>query len=553
MSITELVKAAKKQHPADELVHIRKYEDKYIFYFQTPGLPGDQQKTDNFTTLDSNGKWTPLNVWDWKVWEKTVEVPESEWKSAEHVDLEYGGYLEHYGRLGMKWYKHIFGDEDSRAKYNSSEKSESTSSTKAGMGARLDSMRRFNEKDDMQWTPSWSNKPQWDFNFNSVNPHFNEGPEYQNNCWACTTAWELKSRGYDVHATPSLTGRNVHQVAKFFKGGDDQVVVNRWYHEKPDGTREYDDELSRSKFNDWMMSFPAGSRLNLNFCRAGLGGHCVVGEKTETGIKIYDGQTGKQWDNATYKHWLNWGNEFSGFRMDNLEINDDTIDEAIEDWDWRKERQHSAFDIGDFLEHMEGGKHMTEWEARQDELEHYGRLGMKWYQHKFGDEDGRAKYINKVKSKELKKVSKKYSRPIDKEQQYADKQVKKFAEFTKNKLLDNPDEPTIVVGQGKEKKYLDRAGKALHRKQGMEELRDKEIETVKNMSWDDLMNEQKNVRKWAAARGVMYSMLGVVSVTGGIAAVPNLSDTADKYKTRMRTGRNFDKTRVYGSDYDKRR
>lgn len=27
-------------------------------------------------------------------------------------------YLEHYGRLGMKWYQHIFGDADSRAKYS---------------------------------------------------------------------------------------------------------------------------------------------------------------------------------------------------------------------------------------------------------------------------------------------------------------------------------------------------------------------------------------------------------------------------------------------------
>ena len=28
-------------------------------------------------------------------------------------------YLEHYGRKGMKWYKHIFGESDSRAEYSS--------------------------------------------------------------------------------------------------------------------------------------------------------------------------------------------------------------------------------------------------------------------------------------------------------------------------------------------------------------------------------------------------------------------------------------------------
>lgn len=42
---------------------------------------------------------------------------------------------------------------------------------------------------------------------------------------------------------------------------------------------------------------------------------------------------------------------------------------------------------------------MTEWELRQDELEHYGRLGMKWYQHRFGEEDGRAIYAKENEAK----------------------------------------------------------------------------------------------------------------------------------------------------------
>ena len=34
------------------------------------------------------------------------------------MNIAYGSYLEHYGRKGMKWYQHLFGDEDSRGKYN---------------------------------------------------------------------------------------------------------------------------------------------------------------------------------------------------------------------------------------------------------------------------------------------------------------------------------------------------------------------------------------------------------------------------------------------------
>ena len=35
-------------------------------------------------------------------------------------------------------------------------------------------------------------------------------------------------------------------------------------------------------------------------------------------------------------------------------------------------------------------------EFRQGEdIQHYGRKGMKWYQHKYGEEDGRSKYMQK--------------------------------------------------------------------------------------------------------------------------------------------------------------
>ena len=32
--------------------------------------------------------------------------------------ISYNDYLEHYGRKGMHWYQHIYGEEDSRGKYN---------------------------------------------------------------------------------------------------------------------------------------------------------------------------------------------------------------------------------------------------------------------------------------------------------------------------------------------------------------------------------------------------------------------------------------------------
>lgn len=37
---------------------------------------------------------------------------------------------------------------------------------------------------------------------------------------------------------------------------------------------------------------------------------------------------------------------------------------------------------------------LDEFRASED-LQHYGRKGMKWYQHKYGEEDGRSRYMQK--------------------------------------------------------------------------------------------------------------------------------------------------------------
>lgn len=48
------------------------------------------------------------------------------------------------------------------------------------------------------------------------------------------------------------------------------------------------------------------------------------------------------------------------------------------------------------------GMPTTIYDASLNSLEHYGRLGMKWYQHIYGEQDGRAKYAEKG----VKKVAK---------------------------------------------------------------------------------------------------------------------------------------------------
>ena len=107
-------------------------------------------------------------------------------------------------------------------------------------------------------------------------------------------------------------------------------------------------------------------------------------------------------------------------------------------------------------------------ETMDSYLEHYGRLGMKWYEHRFGKEDGRAKYVEKFQKKEKKKIVK---NQLDTERQTA-KAVHKLKKSRKSdKIL------TINNLQSQ----LDEATK----------VNDRLIKTLGDYTIDDIMKEQR--------------------------------------------------------------
>lgn len=162
----------------------------------------------------------------------------------------------------------------------------------------------------------------------------------------------------------------------------------------------------------------------------------------------------------------------------------------------------------------------------QEYLEHYGRLGMKWYQHRFGDVDGRAKYTEKAKNKEVKAVYKKYSKPLTNEQRAIDK----------SKAKNRPD---------KVKKYSDTHKELLA-------MRKEEIDTVMKMSWEDLMAEKKAVNKWAAAQVAVGTAIGGLGNTFLATSGRRATDVPD-YKTQLRTGTTLSSTVIYGPDKDRKK
>ena len=141
-----------------------------------------------------------------------------------------------------------------------------------------------------------------------------------NNCGLCTTAYELRRRGYDVRANFAEQGRSVKTLSEFFKNADIQD----------------DAALANRTKSEWMAAIERrllrqgdGARGNFGGQYAMGGGHSIIYEVSKGKVIFRDGQTGE-----TYKSVREAiGNFVPGksnyFRMDNLEINNDTIHNAV--------------------------------------------------------------------------------------------------------------------------------------------------------------------------------------------------------------------------------
>lgn len=97
-------------------------------------------------------------------------------------------------------------------------------------------------------------------------------------------------------------------------------------------------------------------------------------------------------------------------------------------------------------------------------LEHYGRLGMKWYQHIYGDYQGQAKYAKDYKDKETAKI---VSRDEKADKKYSKKYLKTKNEAKKQKIVNDWD------------KYKERSKK--------------ELDLIRSYTIDDILKEAGRV------------------------------------------------------------
>lgn len=108
-----------------------------------------------------------------------------------------------------------------------------------------------------------------------------ERADYENNCYSCTTAFELRKRGYDVDAINDPDGETWQTVLsmyesptkKSYHGGDEEATINNLIED--------------------LTAEGEGARGNLCVYWKGGGGHSMAWEIKDGQVEIWDTQTGR--------------------------------------------------------------------------------------------------------------------------------------------------------------------------------------------------------------------------------------------------------------------
>lgn len=129
--------------------------------------------------------------------------------------------------------------------------------------------------------------PEEDLAFTNAQRGGKGGSKTFNNCTYCTTAYDLRRRGFDVIAGTTKHGTTVDDIATWYKGGKfTRATVSKGLINNKKRRQEVKDELLKQ---------PVGARGNLcvTWSNAYGSGHSMAYEITKSGLVIRDGQSGK--------------------------------------------------------------------------------------------------------------------------------------------------------------------------------------------------------------------------------------------------------------------
>lgn len=163
-----------------------------------------------------------------------------------------------------------------------------------------------------------------------VNPDFNDfNSNTKSNCVLCTMTCEMRRRGYDVTANKAGVGYFDDELKNFFKNYKTEHISVRT---KEDGANYLDytsKKYAKRTIEQIEKSQPEGSRGNLSVTWGNPvsgGGHSMFYEIKNGKLVIYDGQSGKIYDNPE-KILQNCSSVDIG-RLDNLKFDKNGIKEC---------------------------------------------------------------------------------------------------------------------------------------------------------------------------------------------------------------------------------
>lgn len=160
----------------------------------------------------------------------------------------------------------------------------------------------------------------------AINPKFDLSIyDYSQNCSFCTTAYDLRKRGYDVEANPISTveAYTVEDVCSWYKGAQtvSKSTVESFYTKQalknPKQAPTQEDMLINA-----LKSNGEGARGHLALYWKSTGGHDVIWEIENGEVVIRDCQTGKIVD---VKEYLDCSSSYEYVRTDNLEPTEEIL------------------------------------------------------------------------------------------------------------------------------------------------------------------------------------------------------------------------------------
>ena len=193
----------------------------------------------------------------------------------------------------------------------------------------LKSLKKDNPLPDL---PLKTKATTWDEDMAAINPnyHTNRKSKYNENCGACTIAYDLRRRGYDVAAVDEDTyhksGGTLNDLLDCYNNAKlvDQSDIARKYNISEESLTGHPTKELVSCMEKEMLSEGEGARGNFLTVWSLGGGHSISWEVENGEIVYRDCQSNEK---VELDKWLGLSDEFYYFRTDNL-----TPNERIEDY-----------------------------------------------------------------------------------------------------------------------------------------------------------------------------------------------------------------------------